>query len=888
MDMVSWIRAMLARRARCKPSPASRRHLGIEWLESRVVPAAPILVTTLDDAAVAPMGSLRWAIDKANMDVGQDTIQFKLGVGAKTVTVKNSSLPLITDEVIFDGTVTNGNAGQKITIQASTAALDFVGASGVGLNFGAGSGNSRVYGLTLIGFRQDGILITGVSNIQIGGVGANQGNTIGSNGFGIRITGTDAKSNRILGNFIGTDAASSATLGNTQSGVKIEQGASLNEVGGNMTAHRNIISNNTGTGVYIQNAPSNFVLGNFIGTNVAGTADLGNAGWGVLVKADVGYTATNNQIGSNVISSNKTEGIRIASTNTTDPNLVNGDASGTTIVSNLIGTDVTGLIDLGNAGYGIDIARAGGFKIGGAMGQAALANVISANKSNGISVLDASNGYIRGNIIGVGKDKTTVLPNVGDGVVFSGTAAGTTVEGNTIKKNTGKGINDQPAANKIKKNVLSLNDGLGIDIGQAGVTLAGLPVITAAAIVGQQTSVQGTLSSTPNATFDVEFFGNIQADPSGYGEGEVYLGTVTMTTDSSGNASYSALLNAAYGAYLTATATNTSPSGNTSEFSAAFLVSNPNSGGGVSGRAWQDNGNGIRETTEAALTGVGISLTDAASVVHTTQTDASGNYTFTGVPLGAYSISVSVPSGQYLTGYHQGTDPTLDSDFAPTTGLASGTLTSSNPFAILDAGFVAMAATSTTLTASTSNSFAGQAITLTATVSPSSFGGTPTGTVTFMDGNVSLGSVALSTGTNGMQAVFSIATLSVGSHSLTAVYNGSATYTGSTSTPLTVTVQIGTVMEMLSSSNSSVLFGTAVTFTATIYPSSQGVAPTGTIAFYDGNTLLATISLSHVGNSYQATFTISTLARGSHSISAVYSGDQDFLGASSSLTEFVY
>ncbi len=310
--------------------------------------------------------------------------------------------------------------------------------------------------------------------------------------------------------------------------------------------------------------------------------------------------------------------------------------------------------------------------------------------------------------------------------------------------------------------------------------------------------------------------------------------------------------------------------------------------GTVVGRAWQDvNANGIQDAGEASRSGVQIRLTDANSVVFTTQTDSLGYYSFTGVALGNYSVSVSTPSGSTFTGYHQGTDPTLDSDFAPTTGLASGTLTSANPLATLDAGFVAMATTTTTLTANTSNSFAGQAITLTATVSPSSFGGTPTGTVTFMDGNVSLGSVALTTGTSGTQAVLSIATLSVGGHSLTAVYSGSATYTGSTSTALTETVHIGTVTEMLASSNPSVLFGTAVTFTATIYPSSQGFAPTGTIAFYDGNTLLATISLSHVGNSYQATFTISTLSRGSHSISAVYSGDQNFLGATSSLTEFV-
>src|SRR4029077_18347928 len=134
--------------------------------------------------------------------------------------------------------------------------------------------------------------------------------------------------------------------------------------------------------------------------------------------------------------------------------------------------------------------------------------------------------------------------------------------------------------------------------------------------------------------------------------------------------------------------------------------------------------------------------------------------------------------------------------------------------------------TATTLTSSLNPSTFGQAVTLTATVSPSSG---PTGTVQFFDGATPLGTVALSGGT----ASLTTSTLAVGAHSITAVYSGDTNYAGSTSSALTQTVNRVTTATALTSSLNPSVFGQAVTLTATVSPSS---GPTGTVQFFDGAT----------------------------------------------------
>src|SRR5262249_22893704 len=126
----------------------------------------------------------------------------------------------------------------------------------------------------------DGIFISNSSGNVIGGVGT-AGNVIsGNTRYGVEIF-NGSNGNQVIGNAIGTDASGTKALGNKFSGVGISNGSSNNIVGGTAAGARNIISANgsgsVGDGVSIfASAASNQVLGNLIGTDVTGTAALGN------------------------------------------------------------------------------------------------------------------------------------------------------------------------------------------------------------------------------------------------------------------------------------------------------------------------------------------------------------------------------------------------------------------------------------------------------------------------------------------------------------------------------------------------------------------------------------------------------------------------------------
>src|SRR6185436_10423850 len=107
-------------------------------------------------------------------------------------------------------------------------------------------------------------------------------------------------------------------------------------------------------------------------------------------------------------------------------------------------------------------------------------------------------------------------------------------------------------ANLISGNSITANGGLGIELNPVGVAandpgdadtgpnnLQNYPVLTAASLISNGlTTVDATLNSAANTKFTVEFFVNDTADPSGFGEGQVYLGAVNVTTNASGNVSF--------------------------------------------------------------------------------------------------------------------------------------------------------------------------------------------------------------------------------------------------------------------------------------------------------------------------------------------------------------
>ena len=190
---------------------------------------------------------------------------------------------------------------------------------------------------------------------------------------------------------------------------------------------------------------------------------------------------------------------------------------------------------------------------------------------------------------------------------------------------------------------------------------------------------------------------------------------------------------------------------------------------------------------------------------------------------------------------------------------------------------VSSTATTTGVTSSVDPSVVGQSVTFTAIVTAISPGlGTPAGTVTFKDGTTTLATETLTGGAT----TFTTSGLALGTHSITAVYNGSTTFATSTSTALTQTVsQDSTTTMVLSSANPSAS-GQAVVFTAVELPAAPGTGvPTGTVTFKDGTTTLATETLSGGTAFYIDT----ALTNGIHSITVVYSGDANFTTSTSNV-----
>ena len=188
---------------------------------------------------------------------------------------------------------------------------------------------------------------------------------------------------------------------------------------------------------------------------------------------------------------------------------------------------------------------------------------------------------------------------------------------------------------------------------------------------------------------------------------------------------------------------------------------------------------------------------------------------------------------------------------------------------------VSQASTTTALTSSANPSSTGQNVTFTALVAPvAPGGGTPTGSVTFFNGTTQLLVVPLSGGS----AAYSTSALTLGSYSISAVYTGDTNFLGSSSASLTQNVNTdGSDTTIASSANPSV-FGQSVTFTAQVTPAISGSGtPLGSVSFFDGITELGTVPLS----GGVAIFPTSDLSRGSHLITAKYSGDSGF-GASTS------
>jgi hypothetical protein len=420
----------------------------------------------------------------------------------------------------------------------------------------------------------------------IGGTNALARNVISGNlGAGIWLAGSGVSNDIVQNNFIGTDAAGAVALPNDFAGIRVESGATGNLITGN------VISGNTSEGIRLigTGTTANVVQGNFIGMDLTGTNALPNGFAGVTIYSG----ATSNLIGGisaiarNLISGNQGYGLFISDAGT----------SNNFVLGNFIGPDVTGTNAVGDGGFGIGIfSSASGNFIGGT--SAGAGNLISGNPgfSYGIAMGGVSGNVVQGNLIGTDPTGTNALANGFANVALWGGSTGNFVggtgagAGNVIAFSGGYGVvvyDPGTTNNSIRGNSIFSNSYLSIDLNGDGVTLndtgdgdtgpndlQNFPVITNAFGYAASTIVSGTLNSLANRTFFIDVYRNASADPSGYGQGQFYVGTASLTTDSSGNGNFSLTnFNGNYaGQFITATAT--AASGDTSEFDADVLATN--------------------------------------------------------------------------------------------------------------------------------------------------------------------------------------------------------------------------------------------------------------------------------------------------------------------------
>jgi hypothetical protein len=222
-------------------------------------------------------------------------------------------------------------------------------------------------------------------------------------------------------------------------------------------------------------------------------------------------------------------------------------------------------------------------------------------------------------------------------------------------------------------------------------------------------------------------------------------------------------------------------------------------------------------------------------------------------------VSSLAAGGHSITACHGG-----DSNFASSTSTA---------YALT----VNQASSGVALMSSASAAAYMQTVTFTATITPQ-YGGTATGTVTFMDGASTLGTASVS----GNSAALITNALPLGSNSVTATYSGDSNVTASTSSAVPVSVSKASTTTVVTSSANPSIVGQPVTFTVTVSPQYAGT-PIGTVTLKKGNSTLTTLTLSNGQASYTT-----TLPTGTYSISASYAGDSNFTASvSATLTQQV-
>lgn len=451
------------------------------------------------------------------------------------------------------------------------------------------------------------ISLFGSYNDSIGGIVPGAGNIISGNLDGIYFGGYDHLQNTvpsygsvIQGNFIGLDVTGTVPLGNLQAGLTFYRSYG-NFIGGASAAARNIFANNAQNGIRLLTAitANNTIQGNYIGTDSGGTVLPSNTsgnGEGIYsIYAHDNIIGGTAQGAGNLINGNLDNGIFL------DTMSMNFQIEGNWI--GVMPGKQAGL-PAGNQFHGLVISSSPRNIIGGT--DQGAGNTIGANSYHGILVTgdSAEGNTIAGNFIGTDALDALGLGNAVNGILIDGTkniiggsAPGAT---NTIDENGGVGVYIlSGTGNTISQNSIYENGMLGIDIFPTGPNIndsldadvgpnnmQNFPVIDSVIHtipLPPHTLVKGHFNSVPNNDYHIEFFENYTGDTSHYGEGNTFIGSTDVTTDASGNATFS-FVGPSTPDFAVITATATDTAGNTSEFSKdikPITIINP-----VSGELW--------------------------------------------------------------------------------------------------------------------------------------------------------------------------------------------------------------------------------------------------------------------------------------------------------------
>ncbi len=445
--------------------------------------------------------------------------------------------------------VISGNTNDGVLLD-STASGNVVLGNNVGQN---------VYGTVAVG-NSIGIEVAGTRN-TVGASYAVAPNVLSGNSKDGVLLDSTASGNQVLGNYIGTNHAGTAALANN---IGIEDAGSSNILGGSVLGAKNVISGNSGDGILLDStATKETMQGNYIGLDYSGKSALANGKNGVEVQGSnntIGGNSGFNYFKRNFLSGNSGDGLLIA----------NG-ATGNAVQGNFIGVDISGTHGAGNS-IGIEVAGTSNTLGGASFG---LGNVLSGNSSDGLRLDSlATNNVVQRNYVGTDYTGTSAVGNGGNGVTIlsnNNTLGGSSAAaGNTIANNGGDGVLvSVGVGNTITSNSIFANTGVSISLSNGGNNNLAAPSLLSASYSGGVLTVSGNFTvPTANVSYVIQIF----ASPSS-NEGEVYLGSLTVTPANTGTQSFS--FRTATSAVLSnpiITATLTDPGDGTSEFSLGISV----------------------------------------------------------------------------------------------------------------------------------------------------------------------------------------------------------------------------------------------------------------------------------------------------------------------------